>query len=268
MFVLVSYQPIFSQEDSITRAKDSINFSVLAEYNKKLVFIENQRLLGSLTKVELEKEIMALKTTDNLKKKLQEQLLKINANEIQRISEKKMRIDSLKKFTAGYPVRGFFSDTLFFLYSNLGSFSPKERAEALNKRIENLGTVRDFDDNSLRVQDTETSTDVMFGDSTMMSVTENDALWNDSPKELLAESYKDKITEAVIFYRSETNILNIAKKVGLAVLVLVIIVGLIKYISKFFDWNATRIQLEENKRIKGIQIKNYTLFDSRKQVNA
>lgn len=269
VFVVASLQPIFSQEDSIAKAKDSINISILSEYNKKLVFIENQRLLDSLTKVELEKEIMSLKTTDNLKKEeLQAQLLKINANEIQRISEKKLRIDSLKKFTKGYPVRGFFTDTLFFLYSNLGSFSPKERAEALNKRIENLGTVRDFDDNSLHIQDTDNATDVMFGENTMMSVTENDALWNNSSKEALAESYKEKITKAVIFYRSETNILNIAKKVGLAVLVLVIIVGLIKYISKFFDWNATRIQLEENKRIKGIQIKNYTLFDSRKQVNA
>ena len=270
IFVFASLQSVFSQEDSIARAKkDSINISALAEYNKKLVLIENQRLIDSLTKVELETEIKALKTTDNLKKEeLQAQLLKINANEIQRISEKKLRIDSLKKFTTGFPVQGFFSDTLFFLYSNLGSFSPKERAEALNKRIENLGTVKDFDANSLKLQDAETSMDIIFGENTMMSVTENDALWNDSSKEALAESYKNKITEAVIFYKSETNFLNIAKKVGLAILVLVLIVGLIKYISKFFEWNANKIQQEENKKIKGIQIKNYTLFDSRRQVDA
>ena len=270
IFVFATLQSVFSQEDSIARAKkDSINISALAEYNKKLVLIENQRLIDSLTKVELETEIKALKTTDNLKKEeLQAQLLKINANEIQRISEKKLRIDSLKKFTTGFPVQGFFSDTLFFLYSNLGSFSPKERAEALNKRIENLGTVKDFDANSLKLQDAETSMDIIFGENTMMSVTENDALWNDSSKEALAESYKIKITEAVIFYKSETNFLNIAKKVGLAILVLVLIVGLIKYISKFFEWNANKIQQEENKKIKGIQIKNYTLFDSRRQVDA
>ncbi len=270
LFVFTSLNPVFSQQDSIAQAKkDSINIAVLADYNKKLVQIENQRILDSITKVELETEIKALKTTDNLKKdELQAQLLKIKANEVQRISEKKVRIDSLKKFTTGYPVQGFFSDTLFFLYSNLGSFSPQERALALNKRIENLGIVKDFDRNSLSIQDAETSMDIMFGETTLMSVTENDALWNDSSKEALAESYRAKITEAVIFYKSETNFLNIAKKVGLAILVLVLIIGLIKYISKFFEWNAKKIQQEENKKIKGIQIKNYTLFDSRRQVNA
>lgn len=101
-----------------------------------------------------------------------------------------------------------------------------------------------------------------------MSVIENDALWNNTSKESLAQEYKEKINSAVLRYKEETNYLNLAKKIGLAILVLLTIAALVKYISKFFDWTAVKIQLQEDKRIKGVQIKNYTLFDAKRQINA
>ena len=42
---------------------------------------------------------------------------------------------------------------------------------------------------------------------------------------------------------------------------------MIKYISKFFDWTAIKIQLQKDNKIKGVQIKNYTLFDADRQIN-
>ncbi|SDX06638.1 MULTISPECIES: mechanosensitive ion channel family protein [Flavobacteriales] len=258
----------FSQEDTTAVKKDSVNIALLESYNKRLLEIEKQRIADSVQKVALEQQLNALKTTDNLKKEeLQAQLIAINEKENSRISEKRARIDSLKKVTKGYPVTGFFGDTLFLLYSKSGSFSPKERAEAVNKRIEKLGSTIDFDVNSLKIENAETTFDILQGESIIMSINESDALWNNTTKEELAKEYVAIINAEVIEYKEETNYLNLAMKIGLAILVLLIIAALVKYISKLFAWTALKIQSQENKKIKGVQIKNYTLFDAKRQIS-
>ena len=269
IFVIVSTSTLcFSQEDTSALKKDSVNIALLDAYNKRFHEIENQRLADSLQRMELEEQINALKTTDNLQKdELQAQIQAIKEKESQRLSAKQARIDSLKTITKGYPVISFFNDTLFILYSKLGSFSPKDRAEAINKRLQTLGDDISFDENSLTIQNGETTKDIVMDQIIVMSITETDALWNNTSREDLAKQYKTIINEAVLRYKKETNYVNIAKKIGLAILVLLIIAALVKYISKFFGWTATRIQLQEDKRIKGIQVKDYTLFDAKRQVN-
>lgn len=257
-----------SQVDSTQTVKDSVNIALLDSYNKRLIEIEKQRLEDSIQKLELAKQISSLKTTDNLKKEeLQAKLQAITELENSRLKDKKARIDSLKNKTKGYPVVGFFNDTLFVLYSNLGSFSPKERAEAVNKRIEKLGSDINFNENSLKVVNAETSENIVLDEVIIMSITETDALWSNTSKEELAKQYHGKINEAVLKYKEETNYINLAIKIGLAILVLLIIVALIKYISKLFEWTAVKIQLQKDKRIKGIKIKNYSLFDAERQIS-
>lgn len=268
IFLLGSvFSKTFAQEDSVQVKKDSIDLALLESYNKRLHEIENQRMADSLKKKELEDQIKLLKTTDNLKKEeLQAQLRAISEKENQRLLGKKARIDSLRKVTKGYPVTGFFNDTLFFLYSKLGSFSPKERAEAINRKIEMLGKIRDFSDASLQIENAETTQDILFGESIIMSVTETDALWNNTSKEELAKLYMAQITEEVINYNKETNLLNLAKNFGLALLVLLITIFLLKYIWRFFDFLSIQIALQKNKKFQGIKIRNYTLFDAERQI--
>ena len=52
----------------------------------------------------------------------------------------------------------------------------------------------------------------------------------------------------------------------MALLVLIITYFIIKYIFIAFRWSAIKIRAQENKRIKGIKIKDYTLFDASRQV--
>jgi small-conductance mechanosensitive channel len=153
------------------------------------------------------------------------------------------------------------------LYSKIGSFSPKERAEAINKRIDELTDNYDFDENSLTFENNESTIDIVFGETTIMSITENDALWNDASKQELAEEYRSKINAAVLRYKEETSFKTLGVQIALAILVLLVIIFLIKYISKLFNWTARKITEQENKKIKGIKIKDYTLFDAKRQVN-
>ena len=102
------------QNDSIAKQNDSINSAILQNFNKKLNEIERLRISDSITKVNLEKQIGSLQNTDNLKKEeLQKQLEQLKNKEALRFAEKKKQIDSLRLTAKGYPVVGFFNDTLF-----------------------------------------------------------------------------------------------------------------------------------------------------------
>ena len=118
---------------------DSTNINLLKNFNLQLIKIEEERKKDSIHKLDLIAQLKSLKTTDNLKKdELQKQLDNLNSAELKRISEKKSRIDSLRLTAKGYPVFGNFSDTLFYIYSSLGSFSPKDRAVVITERINKL----------------------------------------------------------------------------------------------------------------------------------
>ncbi|MFZ1801177.1 MAG: mechanosensitive ion channel family protein [Chitinophagaceae bacterium] len=274
VFILFFFTTLFANaqapKDTISsKQNDSLNAVVLRNYKAKLAEIENQRLQDSVKKAALVVELNSLKTTDNLKKEeLQKELLDIQSRDSERLAQKKIQIDSLRHITKGYPVMGFFNDTLFYVYSKLGSFTSKDRAVAITKKVHDLADNFLFRTDSLKVIPAETTVDIAFGTIIISSISENDALWNNSTPEELAQKYKTIIGDAVIHYKSETSFTTLLKEIGLALLVILIIIFLIRYLDKFFKWTAKKIELQEGKRLKGIKIKNYTLFDAKREVNA
>ncbi len=268
LFITLCLGNAIAQEDSINKRNDSINNSLIQAFNKKLTLIEAQRISDSLKKVELEAQLKSLKTTDNLKKEeLLKQLRVLTEQDSLRLAEKKTQIDSLRKTVKGYPVIGFFKDTLFSIYNKLGSFSAKERAEAIHLRLIKLSEKLNFKNNSIKIVETENSTDLVSDENIIMSITENDALWNNSSRSELGKQYQIIISETIIKYKNETSLSTLAKEIGLALLVLIIMFFLISYIKKLFRWTAIKIRKQENKRIHGIKIRNFTLFDAHQQVN-
>jgi len=244
--------------------QDSIR---LEQYNAKIQLIEKQRVADSVKKAELLAEIQSLKTTDNLKKEtLQAQLDAISSQETERLASKKREVEALRATNKGVPVMGFFKDTLFTVYSRLGSFSPKERAKAVSERIQSLAGLRDFSIDSLVVESEYNILNLVYSDQIVTSISEEDALWSKMNAADLSIKYQKTISEAILNYQNETNIITLLKEFGLALLVLIITYLIIKYIFIAFRWTAIKIHAQENKRIKGIKIKDYTLFDASRQV--
>ncbi|MEO6290466.1 MAG: mechanosensitive ion channel domain-containing protein [Ginsengibacter sp.] len=266
--LIFATQTLFAQNDSLNKKNDSLNATILDQYNKKIEEIEKQRKLDSIQKGELETQLNSLKTTDNLKKEeLQQKLQDLENNDAKRLAQKKAQIDSLRITAKGFPVIGFFDDTLFLVYNKLGSFSAQDRAEAISNRIRILGKNIFFKPDSLKLSETENSVDIVFGEIIITSVSENDALWNNDTKYEQAVKYKNIVSDEVVKYKAETSFVTLAKEIGLALLVLIIIGLLIFYFGKLFNWTARKIQSEEDKKIHGFKIKNYTLFDAKRQVN-
>ncbi|CAN5437871.1 mechanosensitive ion channel [soil metagenome] len=269
MFLLLAGRTTHAQIDSLKANSDSLNTVALEDYNKKLAEIEQQRLADSIKKADLELEIQSLKTTDNLKKEeLQKELADINSREGKRLADKRMRIDSLRNTVKSFPVLGFFDDTLFVIYSKLGSFSAGDRAASIEAKVKKLAAQYGFILDSLLVIEAESTVDVIYGETIIVSASENDALWNNLTKQELAEKYKTIIAKSIENYKNETSIKSLAKEIGLALLVLLIIGLILFYLSKLFTYTAKKITAQEGKLINGFQIKNYTLFDAKRQVTA
>lgn len=268
-FLFLSVQMSYSQQDSINKVNDSLNASIIRSFNDKLATTEAQRVKDSIKKSDLEKQISSLKTTDNLKKEeLQKQLELLNSKEAKRLADKKSQIDALRLTAKSYPVIGFFNDTLFTIYSKLGSFSAKDRSDAITTRIKNLAAQFRFKGDTLTISEAETTVDLVYKESIIMSISENDALWNNTTKQELAKKYHRIISDAINNYLNETSTNTLAKEIGMALLVLIIMFILIFYLKKLFRWIAGKIEQEQGKRINGIKIRNFTLFDAKQQVNA
>lgn len=246
---------------------DSLNAVMLHRYNLQLVKLERQRISDSIRRADLEQQIFSLKENDRQTRlELQNQLQDLTQEENLRLRLRKTEIDSLRSVAHGYAVSGFFNDTLFLIYSKFGSFSAKERAAAITKRIHALaGDVR-FKPDSMVISDSGTSSDVMSDDLIILSVSDNDALWFNTSRSELASKNSEIIRKAISNYKTETGIMMLSKEIGMAAIVLLIIIGLIYYSRKLFRWTALKIEQQEDQRIKGLKIKNYTIFDARRQV--
>ena len=254
------------KKDSI-KIQDSVNTELLKEYQLKIAESQKQNIQDSISRAELESKINQLKTTDNLQKEdLQKQLSDLNQKEYKRLELKKARIDALRVNAKPFPVLGLFNDTLFSIYSKYGSFSASDRAAATTERIEKLSE-NSFVKLNLQIIESETTYDIVSGEIIIISISENDALWENKSNKALAYEYKKIIADEIVRYKKETSVTVLLKEIGSAALVIFILVLLLIYTNKLFTWTGNKIVRQDGLMISDIKIKNYTLFDSNKIVS-
>jgi len=97
---------------------------------------------------------------------------------------------------SGFPVK-FEGTTLFVVQERVLSFSAEERARAISARIERLVRTPRVDRADVTVVDGETSSDLVFGDLVIMSVTDRDAQLAGQTRPTLAATYARVIGEAI-----------------------------------------------------------------------
>ena len=268
VFTLMLSVVVYAQTDSTTIDTDSIASTTGTDLARKLAELEKQRFADSIRRADLEARLNAVSTTNNRERsELEAQLKQFEENENALLVQKKEQIANLKRTTRGFPVTGFEEDTLFLIYNRLGSFSPQERANAITARIQRLPDNIEFYADSLKVAVSEATVDVVYGNQNIVSVTDIDALWFETTPLELATGYKTLISDAVVAYKEEHSLTNLLKSIGLAVLVLIVIGLIVKYVLRLFRWTALKIQRQKNKRLKTLTIKNYTVLDTERQVH-
>ncbi len=115
------------------------------------------------------------------------------------------RTDTLVTPPSGAPVVVQF-DTLFYLHSRLGPFSPEQRAATVSQKIvqHQKGIASGVD--SLIIVEVEGHSEVLARDEVLMTVLDSDAKPTGRPRAELAQLYVDRIREVAAAATRETGL--------------------------------------------------------------
>jgi small-conductance mechanosensitive channel len=264
-FFLLFFGVVRGQQPGVQVKHDSILTLQLERQQRKMQQLFADRVADSVKRAALEREVSQLSTTNSIKKsQLTTELISLQQKDSLKLVKQRYQVDSLRRFTKGFPVTPF-RDTLFFLYTRQGSFNARERAAAISQRITKLNDDFTFSPDSLRLATNELTTDVVFRDQLLLSVSERDALWLNTNRQSLAEHLKKKIAASIIEHREETRWQTLLKEGLLAILVIVLVVMMIYGVNRFIKWTQNRIQGQNNRFVNGIKIRDYELLNSQRQ---
>lgn len=247
----------------------TIDSVLLEQHNtgkELLAKADSIKLQDSLQESALVAQIEALQATDkNKREELQAKVDSLKKQQEKKDNRIKKEIDSLRNNIVGVPVL-MFGDTLFYIYSKLGAFSPSERAERVQSKIESLLDGATFNSDLLEVFNGEESADLIHGDVILLSVTDRDAFWRNKSKEEVAKEFVLSINEKVIDYKERTGIRFILYRIAMLLLVISIFFFGVKYLNEFFAFCNKKIIEKGQSYIKGIRLKDYEFLSVNQEV--
>lgn len=177
---------------------------------------------------------------------------------------RKLRIDSLRKTTIGSPLI-IEGDTLLYFYARKGGMLPEARAKNAKEKIVAVGHRLTFYTDSIYLYDSDVSTDIMAGDEVLLSVTDMDALWQNTSRATLAEQYRAAIEKTVDKLHKDYGLQQKIKGLLLAILIILAQYFLIRGTNWLFRRWRFRLTRRLLKRFIPLAEKNYGLFTTRRQ---
>ena len=259
VFLIGISTPLLSQHDSLqSKSQDSLLQNI---HDEGLLLIEasdSALKKDSVAQAELLDKIESLRKKDKSKKeKLQKQYDSLQLVMKTRNEKIKHQVDSIRANTPGIPVL-LNKDTLLYVYSKLGPFSPSERAHSIERKLKQIAD--GFDPKALSVIHGEETSDLFYNEIIVLSITDRDAFWMDKKRDLVILDYKELIIKGIEKYNSDTSWLKTLGRVGLVLLVLLILVFMVRYLNKFMSKVVKYVGLKGKKYLKGIHFKNYEIL--------
>ena len=227
---------------------------------------EVSRNKDSLLLEELKNQIREAKLNEmNLRLELEQaKNLSLTADSL-KLAQQKHRIDSLRKITPGCPVV-VGTDTLFMIYAKRGGLSPVDRAHTFALAIEQLGKSYRLHPDSVYLETTEFVTDIMYGNKVLVSLTDPDALWQNTSRAELAETYRGIVIHSLQELKEQHSLLQLLKRIFWFLLVLVIQYLLYRLTTWLYRKVKDRIILLKDTRLRPVSIHDYELLNTAIQV--
>lgn len=178
--------------------------------------------------------------------------------------EQRRRVDSLRVLTPGVPLV-IDGDTLFMLYAKQGGLSAHDRVETASEMILKIGKDLSLKVDSVYLFESDHFTDIMYGDKVVISLSDQDALWQNVSRDKLAQTYRPIIEERILSLKKEHNILQITKRVALFILVLVIQYLFFKLTNYLFRKLRRQIIWVKQNKLKSITVRDYEFLNTHRQ---
>lgn len=202
----------------------------------------------------------------NMRMEMEQLRLKAFAADSVKLAQQKARIDSLRQFTPGVPVV-VEGDTLFYLYTKRGGYTPLQRAEMIDAAITQLGRRFTLHPDSVYIESSDIVSDLMYGNKVIVSFTDQDGLWEGRSREQLAADKRIVVVKKLKELKEEHSFWQLGKRILYFVLVLVGQYLLFRLTTWLFRKLKVRIQKLKDTKLKPISIQDYELLDTQRQVN-
>ena len=181
-----------------------------------------------------------------------------------RLVRRKERIDSLRNITPGAPLI-IDGDTLLVLYTRRGGILPEARVEDIREKIMEEGKRMTLFTDSIYIFDGEFTTDIMIGEELVMSVTDNDGLWQNKTRQELAAEYRTiieaKIEQLHAQYGLKRKLMGVVYVLG-AMLALGLLIWATNFCYRHWRYRLLRMLL---RRTRPLAIKDYEVLNLHRQ---
>ena len=202
----------------------------------------------------------------NMRMEMEQMKLQMAVADSVKYARQRQRIDSLRQFTKGIPVVAD-GDTLFYLYTKRGGYTPQQRAQMTGSAIEELGRRFNLRPDSVSVDHSDIVSDLMYGNKVLLSLTDQDALWEGVSRDSLANERRQNVVDKLHEMKAEHGIWRMAKHILYFVLVIVGQYFLFRLTNWLFRKLKVRILRLKDTKIKPVSIQGYELLDAQKQAN-
>lgn len=184
----------------------------------------------------------------------------LEAHDSIKTAQLKVRIDSMRTHIKGVPVV-VDKDTLFYLYAKRGGISPSTRALNAETLLKKLGRQYSLKPDSVYIETTDIQSDIMYKSDVILSITDLDALWEDSSRQALAEKWKGEIVKELKVIKSRHSILKLLEHIGMFLLVIAFQIFLCIFISRMYRKLKRYILVVKQTKLKPVKIKDYELLN-------
>ncbi|WP_158857624.1 mechanosensitive ion channel family protein [Lunatibacter salilacus] len=171
------------------------------------------------------------------------------------------------KSPIGFPVIGVLGDTIFYVYSRLGSASPLERATTISDRIQRIVEEgEDFVEDSLQVVPYENTYDIIYRGLIVTNVSPTDALLNQKEIWTLANDIKSHIASSLMLAKEDQQLTRILIQSVLVLVVLGIAYLLFWLLKKGFKRIHLYLETDRDKWLKNLAYKEYTFLTAQQEM--
>ena len=202
----------------------------------------------------------------NMRLEMEEMKLQMFAADSVKVSQQRQRIDSLRQFTKGVPVIAE-GDTLFYLFTKRGGYTPQQRAQMTGAAIEELGKRFNLRPDSVSIDHSDIVSDLMYGNKVLLSLTDQDALWEGISRDSLAKGRQQNVITKLHEMKAEHSVWRMVKRILYFLLVIVGQYFLFRLTNWLFRKLKVRILRLKDTKIKPVSIQGYELLDAQKQAN-
>lgn len=181
-----------------------------------------------------------------------------------RRERRRQHIDSLRQVTPGVPVV-IMGDTLFSLYAPLGGETPEQRTEIISRTVMQIGKSFRTTTDSVRIFESDFSSDIMVGEVVLMHVSDLDGLMSGKPRRELAQEMAGALSVKIDELQDHYGLK--AKLRGLAMALVLIVVQIIFFIltARLIRWMRHEIMGNLRGYLKPLVIKGYELLNNRQE---